>query len=553
MRTNLPVTDIEYVLKDTETVVSKTDLKGRITYVNQDFINISGFSREELMGAPQNIVRHPDMPEEAFEDFWRTIKSGKAWTGLVKNRCKNGNYYWVEANAAPILENRQIVGYTSIRIKPSREQVVAAEAAYRQIKAGNSDLEIREGNVVRRSRFARLNPLAALSLRAKLTLTSSTLALCFGVTALISGLDKGWSGATVVPLLGMALTASCGFMMSRSIVRPLERAMRDIDLMSAGDLTGKIEANGNDELSRLMQSLRILQTNVKLLIGQIKEATELVNCGAQEIAAGNADLSSRTEAQASSLEETASSMEELTGTVKQNADHAHEADELVTGTSDIALKGGVAVSQVVETMGAIRDSSHKIVDIIGVIDGIAFQTNILALNAAVEAARAGEQGRGFAVVASEVRNLAQRSAAAAKEIKELIGDSVEKVKTGSKYVDSAGQTMEEIVTSVKRVETIINGITAASREQREGIEQVNQAITQMDQATQQNAALVEQATSSAESLKEQALMLDQLVSSFRLTVGAGQTSSLRLHTGPERSQPVLAMRKREAKALKHSS
>jgi methyl-accepting chemotaxis protein len=251
----------------------------------------------------------------------------------------------------------------------------------------------------------------------------------------------------------------------------------------------------------------------------VRRGTETITVASGEIASGNADLSSRTESQAGSLEETASSMEELTSTVRQNADNARQANQLVVNASEVAVKGGAVVGQVVSTMGSIKDSSRKIVDIIGVIDGIAFQTNILALNAAVEAARAGEQGRGFAVVASEVRNLAQRSAAAAKEIKGLIGDSVEKVDAGSKLVDNAGATMEEIVTSVKRVADIMAEITSASQEQSSGIEQINQAVSQMDEMTQQNAALVEQAAAAAQSMQDQAVELSRAVSIFKLDAG----------------------------------
>ena len=514
MRTNLPVTGVEYVLKDAETIVSKTDLKGRITYVNRDFINISGFSEDELLGAPQNIVRHPDMPAEAFEDFWRTIKSGKAWTGLVKNRCKNGDHYWVEANAAPVIENGTVTGYTSIRVKPSREQVAAAEEAYRVIKAGDKSLEIREGNAVRRTATSRLNFFKRLTLKSKMGLTFGLISLLFCAATVLSGV---WE--TAAAMTGLLVALLFGVLLYRDIVAPLECARRDIDRMSAGDLSFKIQSEGDDEISSVLQAVRILQTNVKLLVGQIKEATDLVNRGSQEIAAGNSDLSSRTESQASSLEETASSMEELTTNVRQNAHNALEANKLVNSTSTIATKGGEAMGKVVETMASIRDSSRKISDIIGVIDGIAFQTNILALNAAVEAARAGEQGRGFAVVASEVRNLAQRSANAAKEIKILINDSVHKVEAGSCFVDDAGKTMAEIVSSVNHVTRIMNDITSASREQSAGIEQVNQAITQMDEITQQNAALVEQSAAAADTLREQAVKQARLVSAFKLVSG----------------------------------
>jgi len=527
MRTNLPVTGIEYVLHDTETIVSKTDLKGRITYINQDFINVSGFSEAELIGAPQNIVRHPDMPAEAFADMWRTIQAGKAWTGLVKNRCKNGDHYWVEANAAPLIENGRIAGYTSIRIKPSREQVAAAERAYKAVREGDKGIEIREGNAVTRSAFRRLNFLQKLSLKAKMTLAFGSIGALF-----LAGILAPASMADALSGFGIVLTLLSGLVLYRGIVTRLEVAKHDIDRMSAGDLSCKIHSEGDDEISSVLQSVRVLQTNVKLLVGQIKEATDLVNKGSQEIAAGNSDLSARTESQASSLEETASSMEELTSTVRQNADNAQEANQLVISTSAIAVKGGQAVGKVVETMASIRESSSRIADIISVIDGIAFQTNILALNAAVEAARAGEQGRGFAVVAAEVRTLAQRSASAAKEIKELIDESVQKVEAGSSLVDDAGKTMHEIVSSVKHVTGIMNEITSASREQSAGIEQVNQAINQMDEITQQNAALVEQSAAAAETLREQAVKQAQLVGAFKLIAGGAPALALATNKVP---------------------
>jgi methyl-accepting chemotaxis protein len=300
----------------------------------------------------------------------------------------------------------------------------------------------------------------------------------------------------------------------------LNEVVRVLSALSRGDLTDKITNEYAGTFGKLKDDANATADNLKEIVMQIKEATDTINTASKEIAVGNSDLSQRTEEQASSLEETASSMEELTSTVKQNAENAKQANQLAKGASDIALKGGEVVGKVVETMSSINDSSRKIVDIISVIDGIAFQTNILALNAAVEAARAGEQGRGFAVVAAEVRNLAQRSAAAAKEIKTLIGDSVEKVEGGTKLVDEAGKTMEEIVTAVKRVTDIMSEISAASMEQSSGIEQVNQAITQMDEVTQQNAALVEEAAAAAESLEEQAQNLMESVSIFKLADSA---------------------------------
>jgi len=321
----------------------------------------------------------------------------------------------------------------------------------------------------------------------------------------------------------------------------LNEVVRMLSALSRGDLTDKITNEYAGTFGKLKDDANATADNLKEIVMQIKEATDTINTASKEIAVGNSDLSQRTEEQASSLEETASSMEELTSTVKQNAENAKQANQLAKGASDIALKGGDVVGKVVETMSSINDSSRKIVDIISVIDGIAFQTNILALNAAVEAARAGEQGRGFAVVAAEVRNLAQRSAAAAKEIKTLIGDSVEKVEGGTKLVDEAGKTMEEIVTAVKRVTDIMSEISAASMEQSSGIEQVNQAITQMDEVTQQNAALVEEAAAAAESLEEQAQNLMESVSIFKLAdSGSGAMHAKRVAAPAHKSTPAIS-------------
>ena len=313
-------------------------------------------------------------------------------------------------------------------------------------------------------------------------------------------------------LLGTVLA----MLITRSITVPIIRAVEIAQTVAAGDLTSQIKVSGTDETSMLLKALKDMNESLQKIVSQVRSGTETMTTASQEIAAGNLDLSSRTEEQASSLEETASSMEEMTSTVKQNADNARQADVLATAASAVATRGGAVIADVVSTMGAINESSKKIVEIISVIDGIAFQTNILALNAAVEAARAGEQGRGFAVVATEVRNLAQRSAAAAKEIKTLISDSVSKVDSGSKLVDQAGSTMNEVVDSVRRVSDIITEITAASREQSLGIEQINQAIMQMDGVTQQNAALVEESAAAAESLQSQAVELAGVVGKFVL-------------------------------------
>jgi methyl-accepting chemotaxis protein len=328
--------------------------------------------------------------------------------------------------------------------------------------------------------------------------------------------------SSAIALAIIAAVAAMGLLLVKRIVGTILQAVGIAEAVAGGDLTCHIEARGSDETARLMRALKRMTDSLVQIVGQVRSGTDTIATASGQIASGNLDLSSRTEQQASSLEETASSMEELTSTVKQNAANARQASQLAVSASDVALRGGAVVSRVIDTMGSIDASAKKIVDIIGVIDGIAFQTNILALNAAVEAARAGEQGRGFAVVASEVRNLAQRSAAAAKEIKTLICDSVEQVDAGSKLVNQAGATMDEVVASVRRVTAVIGEISMASQEQTSGIEQINQAVTQMDTVTQQNAALVEEAAAAAASLQDQAGLLAQVVSTFRLNLTAAR-------------------------------
>jgi len=314
----------------------------------------------------------------------------------------------------------------------------------------------------------------------------------------------------------LALGSAISWMLTRGIVLPIRDAVAVAETVASGDLTRTIEAHTKDETGALLRALRHMNDSLVGIVSQVRGGTDTIATASREISAGNLDLSARTEQQAGALEETAASMEELTTTVRQNADNARQANQLAIAASEVATQGGAVVGEVITTMGAINDSSQRIADIIGVIDGIAFQTNILALNAAVEAARAGEQGRGFAVVASEVRNLAQRSAAAAKEIKELITASVANVDAGTRLVDQAGSTMEQVVGSIRRVTDIMAEITSASQEQTGGIEQVNGAIAQMDQVTQQNAALVEEAAAAAGSMQDQAARLAEVVSVFKL-------------------------------------
>ncbi|SDY27222.1 methyl-accepting chemotaxis protein [Allochromatium warmingii] len=883
MRMNLPVTNTEQVMRDDQLIVSKTDLKGRITYFNRDFLDISGFSEQELMGAPQNIIRHPDMPPAAFKDMWQTIQKGRPWTGLVKNRCKNGDFYWVEANVSSLRENGQITGYISVRRKPTREQIAEAEAVYARLRAGKSakplfarlwqrinDMQIRlalplglllitacfalaigfalnslnnttqqlrhinehtqvlenayrgmldaglqmtaamryllleprdqqaRDNVFKsRERFSsslktlqtritddvaaqRALELIDQSYREHLAIQERILALLNAGdlatakytydteenptwrrykglilpshsrlqlqleaerTATIAAAEQANQQAIVLAVIAVLVAILLAVWLVRKITRPLHQALGHLEALSNSDYSRRIQAENIDELGEMLlaiksvqarldfdiqDALRVSQENLRIrigldnvtlpvtvsddrncliymnqacsnlwhkfapeirrhspsfdpdqliggtlaqhfedpavaaayreqltqtknfemvfagrnlqltaspvldeygrysgrvtqwydrtaeftaerevaaliqaaaagdfsqrinlqgkagfflqlseglnrlleivatgladvatvlkamadgdlnrrieadyggtfgqvkddtnttvarlreVVGRILEVSDAITTAAGEIASGNQDLSHRTEEQAASLEETASSMEQLNATVKQNAQNAEQANELAQHANIIAARGGEMVQRVVGTMSQIQDSSRRIADIISVIDSIAFQTNILALNAAVEAARAGEQGRGFAVVAAEVRNLAQRSAQAAKEIKELITDSVSKVEGGATLATQAGTTMAEILDGFRQVTVLVNEISGASREQSSGIEQVTKAVTQMDEVTQQNAALVEQAAAAAESLEDQTRVLAQAVSVFKLNAG----------------------------------
>ncbi len=333
----------------------------------------------------------------------------------------------------------------------------------------------------------------------------------------------------ILSALAIGLCILVAWLVTRSITRPLNEAVEIAGAVAQGDLTVQIAATSRDETGLLLLALKTMNENLHRIVTEVRQGSDTINTASSEIASGNLDLSSRTEQQAGALEETASAMEELTSTVKQNADNARQANSLAASASEVAVQGGSVVGQVVQTMGEINHASKRIVDIIGVIDGIAFQTNILALNAAVEAARAGEQGRGFAVVASEVRTLAQRSAAAAKEIKVLIDESVARVDDGSRLVERAGTTMDEVVASVKRVTDVVAEISAASSEQSQGIGQINDAIVQMDQVTQQNAALVEQAAAAAQSLQDQSQRLSKTVGVFRLHTGEAPRIDVQAH------------------------
>jgi len=739
----MPVTDIEVFMEAEKPIISKTNLKGQITSVNRTFLEISGFSLDELINKQHNIVRHPDMPSAAFQDLWDSVKQDKPWKGFVKNRVKNGDFYWVHAQVTPVKVNGKTTEYMSVRRMPTREQVTESEKLYTELNAGrvpsksikqkfqgfignlklthkviavtvllaaitfvagqlltplqaeivdfvaiftllyfflalpisrdinhikdmlNKVAEGKYDNEIDISRNDEIGEIlqALQSMQLKLEFDmeeakfkaedairiKNALQVCdtsvmmadndmniiycndavvtmmteaeadlkqdlpeFNAATLIgtnvdifhkdpqrirdmvagltdSHLGKISVGGHIFSLLAtpvfsedkvrlgtviewkdlteelgiekevdeMVSAAGQGDLSIRidtanksGFFEKLANGLNDLvnvsedvvsntavvlEAMSHGDLTKQIKSDYQGSFGKLKNDTNATVSKLTEIITEIRNSSSSVASGAQEISGGNLDLSQRTEEQASALEQTAASMEQMTSSVRMSADNAQNASELANDAREKAETGGQVVGRAVDAMAEINDSSNKISDIIGVIDEIAFQTNLLALNAAVEAARAGEQGRGFAVVAAEVRNLAQRSAGAAKEIKELIRDSVDKVSDGSKLVNESGETLNEIVTAVQQVSSIINDISASSTEQSEGIDQVNTAVSQMDETTQQNAALVEEASAASENMAEQANLMSELMDFFTTdgSTAVNIPSSEKIHTPSE--------------------
>ncbi|MDI4635895.1 PAS domain-containing protein [Pelomonas sp. V22] len=515
MRLNEPVTQRDYDFPSDHTLVSVTDLKGRITYCNKSFVAVSGYTEEELLGQPHNLLRHPDMPAEAFRDMWETIQTkGKPWTGLVKNRCKNGDHYWVRANATPVREGSRIVGYLSVRTKPTTAEIQAADKLYATMRSeaarGQLATRLSEGQVIRTGVLSAFFDRLGFADHGATVLTV-LMASCVPLAMLLTGLPT-WSAVTASVVASFGL----GTWLSQRLRAPLREVIDAANQMAAGDLSNAIAITGHGPAAELQLALAQLNVTVRTIVRDVREEIENVKNCTHEIATGNLDLSARTEAQASNLEQTAASMEEINGTIQQTAGTASEGAKLAAETSQIASRSHGAVAAVGETMREISASSARIGDIIQVIEGVAFQTNILALNAAVEAARAGDQGRGFAVVASEVRALAQRTTSAAREIRTLIEESRERVHAGEVRATEAQGRMDEAMASVEKVNSLLGAISASSREQSIGAAQVSEAVAQLDTITQQNAAMVEELSAAAASLDAQVGRVSQTIRVFKL-------------------------------------
>lgn len=512
MRRNLPVTQNEHQFPENEILLTTTDPKGRIRYTNEAFVDVSGFTREELLGKAHNIVRHPDVPPAVFVDFWATMKAGRSWSALIKNRRKDGDHYWVRANSAPIRRGADTIGYISVRTAPGRSEVARTEKLLADMRTGKSRYRFREGVLVRAGWLAWTSAFRIMPIRWQIrsALLIPLLAAAGGIW--LAGVPTA-QAAWLAAILGLALSAANAWIEYR-IARPISFILRQAQTIASGQRGEDLHLQRTDEIGMLLRAINQSGLNLRAMADEVTRQTTGVCKATDELSHGIGELSARTEATAASLQQTAASMEQMSGTVATTADNARRTGERAEAASQLADRSGRIVESAVRCMSDIESASRRIGDITALIDSIAFQTNILALNAAVEAARAGEQGRGFAVVATEVRSLAQRSAEAAREIRDLIAASTATIEDGAAKVGEAGRTIDEVIAEVRRVALLSSEITIATQEQAGGISQVNQAVAQLDQATQQNAALVEQGGSAARHLQEQTTHLLETVSLF---------------------------------------
>ncbi|MEG6299277.1 methyl-accepting chemotaxis protein [Enterobacter hormaechei] len=496
------VTQNEYPLDDDTTLMSTTDLHSYMTHTNDTFVQVSGFTLQELLGQPHNIVRHPDMPKAAFADMWYTLQKGEPWSGIVKNRRKNGDHYWVRANAVPMVRNGQMTGYMSIRTRATQDEVAAVEPLYKALNEGRCKKRIHKGLVVRKGWLGKL---PAMPLRWRVR---SVMAVLFAVmAATLVASAAGWASlvaAAVVMLLGTLV-------FEQQIVRPVENVARQALRVATGERNSVQHLNRSDELGLTLRAVGQLGLMCRWLINDVSSQVVSVRDGSDRLAQGNEDLNDRTRQTVANVQQTVATMNQMAASVQSNSETAAEVDKLSMAASSAATQGGTVMQTVVKTMDDIADSTQRIGSITSLINDIAFQTNILALNAAVEAARAGEQGKGFAVVAGEVRHLASRSANAANDIRKLIDASASKVQSGADQVHAAGRTMDDIVEQVKNVTQLIAQISHATSEQATGLTELTLAVAELDGITQKNADLVEESAQISAMVKHRAGRLEDAV------------------------------------------
>ncbi|ENH9677157.1 TPA: PAS domain-containing protein [Enterobacter asburiae] len=496
------VTQNEYPLDDDTTLMSTTDVHSYITHANDTFVQVSGYQLDELTGQPHNMVRHPDMPKAAFADMWYTLQQGEPWSGIVKNRRKNGDHYWVRANAVPMVRRGQVTGYMSIRTKATAEEIAAVEPLYRALNDGRCKKRIHKGLVVGKGWLGKL---PAMPLRWRVR---SVMAALFAVlAATLIATSAGW-----MPLAAAALVMLLGTLLfEQQIVRPVENVARQALKVATGERNSVQHLNRSDELGLTLRAVGQLGLMCRWLINDVSSQVVSVRDGSDRLAQGNEDLNDRTRQTVANVQQTVATMNQMAASVQSNSETAAEVDKLSVAASSAATKGGNAMQTVVKTMDDIADSTQRIGSITSLINDIAFQTNILALNAAVEAARAGEQGKGFAVVAGEVRHLASRSASAANDIRKLIDASASKVQSGSEQVHAAGRTMDDIVEQVKNVTQLIAQISHATSEQATGLSELTRAVAELDSITQKNADLVEESAHISAMVKHRAGRLKDAV------------------------------------------